>query len=262
VCVVPESATDTPRVSMGFGMGFLQRAWFLALPIALVAGGLSRRVGHRSASAHGPEPRRPADDRLVLYVPHLRGSILLDGDTDDPGWTAPPGPARTGPFVRANGAPSRPYSDARLVWGDGHLYVVLYAADADIRAHAREADGPVWLDDSFRLTFARLDVAYAIDVSAVGVVADAVRKPGGGFDYAWTSGAHVSHEQDGTTNDATDIDEEWLVEMAIPLESVGLRGERGERIGFAVRRCDVREGAVPVCAGWGEAPLPGEVILD
>jgi hypothetical protein len=244
-------------------MGFLQRAWPLAAPLVLGAGTLSGQfLGHRGASDHSPEARRPANDHLVLHVPHLRGSIFLDGDTDDPGWTAPAGPARTGPFVGPNGAPSRPYSDARLVWGDGHLYVVLYAADADIRASTRQADGPLWLDDAFRLLFSRHDVEYAIDVSSAGVLADAVRKRGSGFDYAWSSGAHVSHEQDGTTNDPTDVDEEWLVEMAIPFESLGMRGERGEHIGFAVRRCDAREDAMPVCSGWGEGPLGGEIALD
>jgi hypothetical protein len=242
------------------------RAPLAVLVLILAAGaGLSVRYllrrRPRTTAAVRPGPSI-AVDRFVLYVPHRTGSIFLDGDTDDPGWTAPPGPARTGPFVRPNGGPSRPYSDGRFVWGDGHLYMALYAADDDIRSRTDETDGPVWLDDSFRLIFRRGDVEYSIEVSPKGVVTDGIRRPGGAFDYTWNSGAHVSHEQDGTLNDSTDTDEEWVIEMAIPLESLGMRGERGERIGFAARRCDTPKNASRICAGWGEGPLAGEIVLE
>jgi len=219
-------------------------------------------AGRQSAVAHRRQKRADAD-ALVLRVPHVRGEIVLDGDTDDPGWTTRPGPARTGPFRRPNGVAARPYSDARLVWGDGHLYVVLYAADEDIRSLADRGDGPEWRDDSFRLVFQRGDLEYAIEVSPEGKVADAVRRPGRPFDYAWNSGAHISHEADGTMNDSTDTDEEWVVEMAIPLESLGVRGDRGDRIGFAARRCNSPENGARVCAGWGESPAEaGEIVLE
>ncbi len=199
---------------------------------------------------------------VTLAVPHLSASIVLDGDTDDPGWTLPPGPARTGPFVLANGAAARPYSDVRAAWGDGHLYLALYAADEDIRSRTAEHDGPLWLDDSFRLVFTGADGERAIEVSPRGVVTDALRSPGGAFDYSWESGAHVSPELDGTVNDSKDADEEWVIEMAIPFEALGMRGERGEAIGFSVRRCDVPKGAPRVCASWGEGGAPGKLRLE
>ncbi|HXN32711.1 MAG TPA: hypothetical protein VN894_12650, partial [Polyangiaceae bacterium] len=147
-------------------MGFWNRASLTAVLwiVAAGAGVAARRVLGRRGGVVVASPRegRGDADRPVLHVPHLRGDLFLDGDTDDPGWTAAPGPARTGAFLRPNGAPSRPYSDARLVWGDGHLYVALYAADDDIRSLTDQADGPVWLDDSFRLVFTRDDVEYAV----------------------------------------------------------------------------------------------------
>jgi hypothetical protein len=188
---------------------------------------------------------------LALHVPHLPGSIVLDGDTDDPGWTSPPGPARTGAFLNAAGVESRPYSEARAVWGDGHLYFSLYAADEDIRSGATEHDGPVWLDDSFRLVFTLPDGERAIEVSPRGVVTDAKRSPGGAFDYAWESRAHVSPEVDGTVNNPKDSDEEWVIEMAIPFEALGMSGERGETLGFSVRRCDTPKSGARVCSAWG-----------
>jgi hypothetical protein len=232
----------------------------VVLAIVLAGAGVTVRhvVGRRRVAVGVPEGR----GRLVLHVPHLTGSIFLDGDTDDLGWTAPPGPARTGPFLGPSGAPARPYSDARLVWGDGQLYIALYAADENVRSRADQADGPLWLDDSFRLLFKRDDVEYAIEVSPKGVVTDAVRKPGQAFDYTWNSGVHVSHEVDGTLNDSTDTDEEWAIEMAVPVEALGMRGERGDRIGFAARRCDTPKNASRVCAGWGEGQPGGELVLE
>jgi hypothetical protein len=201
----------------------------------------------------------------VLHVPHIPGSITLDGDTDDPGWTRPPGPARTGAFVFANGAPARPYSDTRALWGDGHLYFSLYAADEDIETHTDQHDGPLWLDDSFRLTFVRGDVEYAIEVSPKGVVTDGIRRSGGAYDYSWSSGVHVSPERDGTVNKPSDLDEEWVIEMALPFESLGMKGEPGESIGFSVRRCDTPKRSARVCGGWGEATADtklGTLVLD
>ena len=239
-----------------------------ALVVAAALGLGARQLSIRRAAATGPSPRRSpiaAQTAPVLHVPHLPGSITLDGDTDDPGWTQPPGPARTGPFVLENGALARPYSNTRLLWGDGHLYLSLYAADEDIQTTTTQPDGPLWLDDSFRLTFVRGGVEYSIEVSPKGVVTDAIRKSGGAFDYSWSSGVHVSPEIDGTINKSNDMDEEWVIEMAIPFESLGMRGEPGESVGFSVRRCDTPKGSPRVCAGWGEPTAEtalGTLVLD
>jgi len=231
----------------------------LAIVAALVVAGgcarlrLARRLG--SAKSTAPPPRVDDARGSRLIVPHLTGAIVLDGDTDDPGWTSSGGPARTGPFALPTGAPGRPYSDARIVWGDGHLYVALYAADEDIRSAVEPHDGPLWLGDSFRLVFARDACERTIDVSPTGTVTDAVRRAGGSFDYSWESGAHVSTEVDGTVNVSSDADEEWAVEMAIPLDSLEMRGEPGEVTGFSVRRCDTAKDGSRTCAGWGTGEL-------
>jgi hypothetical protein len=101
-----------------------------------------------------------------------------------------------------------------------------------------------------------------IEVSASGVVTDAMQMAGGAPDYSWQSGIDVSHENDGTLNDDGDDDEEWILEMAIPLRSLGLTGATGERIDFSVRRCDTPKGTTGrVCGGWGENER-GVIILD
>jgi hypothetical protein len=226
---------------------------------ALAVGVVARQVYARRASSRAASVVRATrfTGETVLLVPHLPGGITLDGDTDDPGWTKPPGPARTGAFRLDSGEEARPYSNTRMLWGDGHLYLALYAADEDIRSRTDQPDGPVWLDDSFRLVFTRDDVEYAIEVSPKGVVTDSIRKAGGTYDYSWSSGVHVSPELDGTLNRSDDMDEEWVIEMALPFESLGLKGETGESLGLAIKRCDTPKSGNRVCAGWR-----GRIVLE
>ena len=246
-----------------------RRARIAAVTLAAVAscGALyARRAGRaeRAAIEASALAASTARGDLVLRVPHLAGSITLDGDTDDPGWLNPPGPARTGPFRLDDGAPTRPYSEARIVWGGDYLYLALYASDEDIEAHTVEHDGPVADEDAFQLVFSRAGAEYGIDVSPRGIVRDAARRRGGGWDGSWESEAHVSVEIDGTIDAANNLDEEWELEVAIPFASLGMRGEPGENIGFAVRRCDTPKGAPRVCAGWGLGPgeRRGRLVLE
>lgn len=194
----------------------------------------------RRSPAHSKSDPMQTPQRLELHVPHAAGTILLDGDMDDPGWLK--GTARTEGFVDGDGLPARPYSDARMAWADGHLYLALYAADEDIRPAT----------DSFHVQFAGKSSSRTIDVNPLGVVAEG----------PWKSGLHVSHELDGTPDDPHDDDEEWVLEMAIPFESLGLEGKRGEEIAFSVHRCDKPKLSAATCASWGEGALQGVLILD
>src|SRR5208337_4020787 len=138
----------------------------VAAVIALAAGISARHLlaarARPAASARPPAASASwGEPGHVLHVPHAPGAIILDGDTDDPGWTGTPGPARTRDFEQPNGAPARPFSEIRMVWGDGYLYLCLYAADEDIESRTTEADGPLWLDDAFRVIFSREDTEYA-----------------------------------------------------------------------------------------------------
>jgi hypothetical protein len=232
----------------------------LAAGVLLAAGGF---LGARVAASHAKAPvqlARGAAPPVELLVPHAGGAILLDGDTDDPGWHAPI--ARTGAFAAADGSEARPYSDVKMAWGDGHLYLMLYAGDEDIEAtHASES--AVWLDDSFHLVFSGGEGQEAFDVSAIGAMTDGARRGTGPFDWSWQSGAHVSHDMDeGTANDPRDADEEWVIEMAIPFESLGLEGKRGERIGFAAHRCDTPKQSHRMCGSFGEGPGGVVLVLD
>lgn len=171
--------------------------------------------------------------------------IALDGDFDDPGWAKG---AKTGSFVDELGAPARPYTDARVAWGDGMLYVGFYSADENIVTNTDRADGPLWLADDVHLALTIGDREYSIDASPAGTITDGVRTRGGPADYSWSSEAKIAKEMDGTLNDTSDADEEWLVELAIPLKSLGLQGKTGESMGVRMRRCDTTKAGARSCA--------------
>jgi hypothetical protein len=225
--------------------------------IVLFAGALVVCAGCARSNERARASRLDGDPLLaassVLHVPHAPAPIVLDGDSDDPGWITAPGPARTGPFVSPAGGAARPYSDARLVWGDGHLYVLLYAADEDVRSRS----------DAFRMAFFRDGATYAVAISASGAVHDEARDAEGRVDARWRSGTHVSREIDGTLDDPRDTDEEWSLEIALPLASLGMNGERGERVGFSVDRCDAPDRSQLACGGWiGEGRDRGQLVLE
>jgi hypothetical protein len=219
--------------------------------LAAIAGGIFLWERRSPPVEAKPAEAKPAATqerhRLELHVPHAGGTILLDGDMDDPGWLKET--ARTKGFVNADGLPARPYSDARIAWADGHLYFALYAADDDIRS-----------TDSFHLELTGSNWVRTIDVTPLGIVTDAQRV--NGSELPWKSGAHVSHELDGTIDDDRNEDEEWVLEMAIPFESLALDGKRGEEIGFSVHRCDRPKHSASRCGSWGEGEARGVLVLD
>ena len=188
------------------------------------------------SSIFEPRERPPA----TLHVPRATTELVLDGELEEPSWSA--GAARTGIFVAPNGEPGRPHSEARFVWRGDTLYVALYAADRDIRASHAPADGPRWLDgDAFELTFSGEDGRVhitRIEISPDGTVTDAQRTTRGTWDYAWQSGARVGHDTDGTVNEPRDEDEEWVLEVAVPLSAIGVAAEAGARSVYDLRRCD------------------------
>ena len=255
---MPTSRLDEPHAGPASWMS--SRLVRLALT-TVVFGGVGFLVARYRASHrdHGP----PWPGAVEAHVPHLQGMITLDGDADDPGWQGPS--MRTGAFVGTDGlSPVHPYSEARILWGNGFLYLNLYAADEDIRALGKTPDSLAPDEDAFHLVFTDRTTERILDINALGVVTDGIRARGESTppDRSWTSEAHVSHELDGTPNKPGDNDEEWVLEVAIPFESLGLSGRAGERIGLSMDRCDTPHGGKRVCGSWGETGQRRILVLD
>lgn len=157
-----------------------------------------------------------------LLIPRVHALPKLDGELDDALWQGPV--ARTGAFLNEQGVSARPYSDARIAWGEDHIILALYAGDEDIRTSGSAKD-------LFRVTLG----ATTFEISATGALVGA------------PAGTRVAVDQDGTLDNSSDDDEEWVVELVIPLRSLGLEGKSGERIAFAAERCDTTHDGVRRC---------------
>ena len=139
-------------------------------------------------------------------IRHPPSPIELDGELNEPLWN---GAVRTGAFVNEQGQPAAPYSDARFVVTRDAVFVALYAADEDIRS-----------DDAFELEIGGKRLRYT--------PAD--------------KGPNVGVDMDGTLNDSSDLDEEWIIETRIPRADL----PRGE-VPVHVRRCDTPKDGIRRC---------------
>ena len=145
--------------------------------------------------------RMPAHRAPSLEVGFAPAAPEIDGELDEAIWQRAGG--RTGAFT------DRPYSEARFAWTHTHLFIALYAADKDIRS-----------SDRFEVTLGRT----TFDVSASGELRGA------------PAGTRAGVDRDGTIDDPSDDDEEWVIEVAVPLEAID------GSLDVAIRRSDAPQG--------------------
>lgn len=201
-----------------------------------------------------------------LVVPRVAGAVVIDAELEGKKmWEGDSGSTRNFKDVAGHGMV--PYTEAKARWGDGKLYLMLYAGDLDLQGKVRAHDGPVERDDAFHLEFGHGDEVRVVSVSVLGTVADAICRPsrtrsvGRVCDRGWDSHARVAVDRDGTLNKIGDNDEEWVVEMAIPLAALGFAdAHAGTSIPFSIGRCEIGHGSSRGCGGWGTEPR-GELTL-
>lgn len=117
---------------------------------------------------------------------------------------------------------ARPYSEALFLSDDQDLLIGLYAADEDVRS-----------TDGFDVAIATL----ALRVDVRGRITPAL--PG--------ARAAVDLDEETTIDRPDDDDEEWAIELAIPLDAIGgLRAATPAQIA----RCDTPKDGVTRCAAW------------
>lgn len=196
-----------------------------------------------------PAPLPDAGAPLTTtFVKRAAAPLTIDGEAEENDWKTA---TRTGAFKAKSGADARPFSEARFLHDGANLYLLLYAADQDIRINVKVHDGPIVAlgDDAFTVRFDLANGERAfVDVSAGGVVSDAKQDAAGKLDASWESGAVVAVDRDGTPNDPRDEDEEWVVEAKIPLEKLGVKP--GGRLPIAIDRCDTPKDGRRACGAF------------
>lgn len=159
-------------------------------------------------------------------IPKTTGAIAIDGEWDEPDW---PQHALRFQFAGKDGQLARPSSEVRFLHDPSTLYVGLYAADQNI----------ITSTDAFDLTVGTL--ALRLD-------------PKGRITPPHPE-VKVGVDADGTPDDPKDDDEEWKLEIAIPLAATGLGG--GHHVAISAARCDVPKDGIERCGSWS-----GSLVLD
>jgi len=227
------------------------RALLFALPAAAVT---------LSGAATPATDAPPAQ----LHVPRVAARVRINAETEGkPFWGEDSGVTRN--FRDGHKQGMVPFTQAKVRWGRGFLYLLLYAGDLDLEGRVRQHDGAVENDDAFHLEFGRGDEVRVISVSVLGTIADSLctsSAHGRKCDPSWDSGARLAVDRDGSLNKVGDNDEEWVVEMSIPLARLGVKqAAAGTRIPFSIQRCEVGHDGRHACGSWGSDP-PGELVLD
>jgi hypothetical protein len=245
----------------------------VALFFAFLLGALGLWLGGRSALSRARHLSSTADTArpIELHVPFVRDAIVIDAETDGKTvWESETG--STGNLKDPNGNGMVPYTEVKARWGRDRLYFLMYAGDLDLEGTVREPDARLSGDDSFHLEIGTDGAVHVVDVSVLGTISDAVCSGSARSlrgigdpecDARWQSRAVVAVDRDGTLNHLGDNDEEWVVEMAIPLETLGLKDAApGTRVSFAVRRCEIAKDGPRACGSWGTGPKHGELVLN
>ncbi len=156
-------------------------------------------------------------------VPHATGVLKIDGEWREPDWL---NTALRGQFVGSDGQLSRPTSEVRFLRDDTTLYIGCYAADDDIRS-----------TDGFDLDLGSL----ALHIDATGKATPDL------------PGMRVGVDRDGTLDDPKNFDEEWRLEIAVPIEALPTHGPAT----VSVSRCDSPKHGGRLCGAWlGRLVLP------
>lgn len=165
-----------------------------------------------------------AHEPLVYDCRFTATPPAFDGDLESGGWAAA---AWTADFRDIEGdARPRPTfrTRAKMLWDREHLYVAAEMEEPDLWATYDRRDLIVFHEHDFEVFIdpdGDEDEYYEIEINVLGTIFDlflhrAYRR-GGPAEHGWNcEGLRWAIHVDGTVNDPSDRDREWVVELAIP----------------------------------------------
>lgn len=148
-------------------------------------------------------------------------AITIDGLGSEPAWQKAPS---TGAFWVYHGQePASLKTEAKLLWDDKNLYLLVTCEDPDIRAKRTVKDDNLWAEDCIEFFIMeqkfkeRFNHFVEYEVNPIGTIMDAYNiAPYRGIvnwdSRGWKSAVKV----EGTINNPADKDKGWTVEMSIP----------------------------------------------
>lgn len=162
-----------------------------------------------------------------LEIRRATSPVRLDGRGTDRAWSrAQRTPAWSHPSTgeRVEGGDAW----AKMLWDDTYLYVLMHARDPDVWATFTERDANLWDEEVLEFYFDGSGEGQnylELQVNPLGTIFDAVfpRPDNRDLDAARSinlEGLEVAAHVSGTTDDRSDADRSWSVEVRVPLTSL------------------------------------------
>ncbi len=201
--------------------------------VLALAAGACRREPPAAAAAVCPGP--------VLTARSSAGPLTLDGELSEPAWHQA---QSTGAWRNVvDGGFASPHTELRAVATPEALVLGLYAGDQDVGK-----------DDAISV---RLGTASGAPLTLEVTPKGELRCPRASPGCTLPAGATLAVDLDGTPDDPSDEDEEWVVELRLPWKSLGYDGPPA-RLPLNAWRRDTPKGAAPRTIGWAR-PCPPDV---
>ena len=217
----------------------------------LEAGGLFSRPAETAPMSSFPV-ETAAITELTAY--RIADPLTIDGRLDECAWQSVDRSKRFVDLVDG----TRTIHDTRvaLLWDDEYLYVGYWVEEPFVEASLSQRDAPIYTDNDVELFIAGPDAYYELEINAFGTIYEVFfvweeayqdagfadidafdRSPEGveafdGVGYDHPRGERIGYWNwdfpglewdvwvDGTINDNSDRDRGWLVEVALPWESM------------------------------------------
>jgi len=170
------------------------------------------------------------DDEPLNYVCYeTKDTINIDGKLDEESWLKA---QWTEDFVDIEGSlkPIPPFSTkAKMLWNKDYFYVGAYLEEPDLWASLTQRDAVIFHDNDFEVFIdpdGDTHDYYELEINALNTVWDLLlikpyRDRGQVAFNSWDfKGLKTAVHLQGSLNDASDKDEYWSVEIAIPWESL------------------------------------------
>lgn len=175
-----------------------------------------------------PRPQIEWDPR-VYHCYKAYSPITIDGKIDTDEWKKAPD---TADFVDITGDSllrPRYFTRVKMMWDDENLYIAAWMDEPHVWGTLTERDAVIFHDNDFEIFIdpdGDTHQYYELEINALGTEWDLfLVKPyrdGGPAIDSWDiQGLKTAVAIDGTINDPSDVDNGWLVEIAIPWEVLG-----------------------------------------
>lgn len=159
-------------------------------------------------------------------VTKTNAQLKIDGKADEPEWQ---NASFTTPFIDIQGIETPKYSaKVKMLWDEKYIYLYAYIEEPHVWATLKQRDTIIFYNNDFEVF---IDPSgdtrnYGeIEINALGTIWDLVLdKPyrvGGKANNHWNlTDLKTAVYIDGSLNDASDTDNYWSVEMAIPMDAL------------------------------------------